>query len=131
MFSVILWKTRCASHKPNVLRNSLEDRVEVCHLDVTAPGRDPRFSRGFDLIAASEILYLDELHGPLLKFTARHLSPGGKALFCTDMARAKPHFAKLAAKSFKLTEGRVGVKSREQDGREQRRLYAVLILERP
>lgn len=47
------------------------------------------------------------------------------------MARAKPHFAKLAAKSFKLTEGRVGVKSREQDGREQRRLYAVLILERP
>lgn len=23
----------------NVLRNSLEDRVEVCHLDVTAPGQ--------------------------------------------------------------------------------------------
>lgn len=116
--------------RANVLRNHLEDRVDVCHVDVTAPGRDPRFGRGFDLIAASEILYLDELHGPLLKFTARHLAPGGKALFCTDMARAKPHFAKLAAKSFTVTEGRVGVKSRDEDGREQRRLYAIVILER-
>lgn len=117
--------------RANVLRNHLGDRVEVCHVDVTAPGKDPRFSQGFDLIAASEILYLDELHGPLLKFTARHLAPGGKALFCTDMARAKPHFAKLAARSFKVSEGRVGVKSKDEDGREQRRLYTILILERP
>lgn len=47
------------------------------------------------------------------------------------MARAKPHFAKLAARSFKVSEGRVGVKSKDEDGREQRRLYTILILERP
>ena len=116
--------------KANVLRNNLQDRVEVRRVDVTTPGRDPRFSEGFDLMAASEILYLDDLHRPLLKFVDRHLAPGGKALFCTDLARAKPHFAKLAAKSFKLTEGRIGVKSRDEDGEEQRRIYSILILER-
>ena len=56
---------------------------------MTTPGRDPRFAGGFDLMAASEILYLDALHRPLVKFVDRHLAPGGKALFCTDMARAK------------------------------------------
>ncbi len=117
--------------KANVLRNNLQDQVEVRFVDVTTPGRDPRFSEGFDLIAASELLYLDELHRPLLKFVDRHLAPGGKALFCTDLARAKPHFAKLAAKSFKLMEGRIGVKSRDEDGEEQRRIYSILILERP
>ncbi|WP_300883031.1 methyltransferase domain-containing protein [uncultured Desulfovibrio sp.] len=116
--------------RANVLRNRLQDRVEVRRVDVTTPGRDPRFSEGFDLIAASEILYLDDLHRPLLKFVGRHLAPGGKALFCTDLARAKPHFAKLAARSFKITEGRIGVKSRDEDGAEQRRVYSILILER-
>ncbi len=116
--------------RANVLRNRLQDRVEVRRVDVTTPGRDPRFSEGFDLIAASEILYLDDLHRPLLKFVGRHLAPGGKALFCTDLARAKPHFAKLAARSFKITEGRIGVKSRDEDGEEQRRVYSILILER-
>lgn len=117
--------------KANVLRNNLQDQVEVRFVDVTTPGRDPRFSEGFDLIAASELLYLDELHRPLLKFVDRHLAPGGKALFCTDLARAKPHFVKLAAKSFKLMEGRIGVKSRDEDGEEKRRIYSILILERP
>ncbi len=116
--------------RANVLRNRLQDRVEVRRVDVTTPGRDPRFSEGFDLIAASEILYLDDLHRPLLKFVGRHLAPGGKALFCTDLARAKPHFAKLAARSFKITEGPIGVKSRDEDGAEQRRVYSILILER-
>ena len=117
--------------RANVLRNRLDDRIEVTHLDVTAPGRDPRFTGGVDIIAASEILYLDDLHRPLIKFVDRHLAPGGKAFFCTDIARAKPHFAKLAAKTFKITEGRIGVKSCDESGEEQRRLYSILILERP
>ena len=117
--------------RANVLRNDLQDIVEVARVDVTAPGRDPRFSQGFDIMAASEILYLEELHRPLVKFVDRHLAPGGKALFCTDMARAKPHFAKLAAKTFKVTEGRIGVKTHDDNGEEQRRIYSILILERP
>ena len=117
--------------KANVLRNNLQDIIEVARVDVTTPGRDPRFAGGFDLMAASEILYLDDLHRPLVKFVDRHLAPGGKALFCTDMARAKPHFAKLAAKTFKVTEGRIGVKTNDDNGEEQRRIYSILILERP
>ena len=117
--------------RANVLRNHLEDRIEVRHLDVTTPGKDMRFPGGFDIIAASELLYLDDLHRPLLKFLDRHLAPGGKALFCTDLARAKPRFAKLAAKSFAVREGNIGVKSRDAEGAEQRRIYSICILERP
>ena len=39
--------------RANVLRNGLGDQIEVTHVDVTAPGRDPRFASGFDIIAAS------------------------------------------------------------------------------
>ena len=117
--------------RANVLKNGLEDRIEVRHLDVTTPGQDARFPGGFDIIAASELLYLDDLHRPLLKFLERHLAPGGKALFCTDLARAKPRFARLAAKSFTVREGKIGVKSRDEDGAEQRRVYSICILERP
>ena len=117
--------------RANVLKNHLEDRIEVRHLDVTTPGQDARFPQGFDIIAASELLYLDDLHRPLLKFLDRHLAPGGRALFCTDLARAKPRFAKLAAKSFSVREGKIGVRSRDADGTEQRRIYTISILERP
>lgn len=114
----------------NVLRNHLEDIIDVTSVDVTRPGRDPRFAEGFDLMAASELLYLDELHRPLLKFIDRHLAPGGKAVFATDLARAKPHFAKLAAKNFRVDERRIGLTSRDEDGREQRRAYSLLVVER-
>jgi predicted nicotinamide N-methyase len=117
--------------RANALHNGLGQRLETARVDVTAPGRDPRFPEGFDIIAASELLYLESLHRPLVKFVDRHLAPGGKALFCTDMARAQPHFAKLAAKTFRLTEGHIGVTAHGEDGQDQRRLYSILILERP
>ena len=117
--------------RANALRNGLGERLEVTRVDVTAPGRDPRFAAGFDLMAASELLYLESLHRPLIKFVDRHLAPGGKALFCTDMARAQPHFAKLAAKTFTITEGHIGLTAHDEDGQDQRRLYSILILERP
>ena len=116
--------------RANVLRNKLQDLIDVCYLDVSRPGKDERFPEGFDRIVASELLYLDDLHRPLLKFVDRHLAPGGKAVFCTDMARAKPHFAKLAAKTFQVQEGHIGVKSQDADGKEQRRIYVLHILER-
>lgn len=116
--------------RANVLHNKLQDLIDVCYLDVSRPGKDERFPEGFDRIVASELLYLDDLHRPLLKFVDRHLAPGGKAVFCTDMARAKPHFAKLAAKTFQVQKGHIGVKSQDADGKEQRRIYVLHILER-
>lgn len=119
-----------SSPGPTCCTTSLQDLIDVCYLDVSRPGKDERFPEGFDRIVASELLYLDDLHRPLLKFVDRHLAPGGKAVFCTDMARAKPHFAKLAAKTFQVQEGHIGVKSQDADGKEQRRIYVLHILER-
>ncbi|MGN0008637.1 MAG: class I SAM-dependent methyltransferase [Desulfovibrionaceae bacterium] len=112
--------------KANVLKNGLEACMDVRHVDVAATRLDARF----DIIAASEILYLDDLHRPLLKFLDRHLAAGGKAVFCTDWARRKPHFFKLAAKSFSIQEYKVGVRSTDAEGEEQRRLYLLHVLER-
>lgn len=117
--------------RANVLRNGLADRITVTRLDVTSTDRNVQVDGNFDRIAASEILYLDELHRPLLKFINRHLAPDGKAFFITDMARAKPRFAKLAAKKFHVTEGHIGVTTHEDACSQQRRIYNVLILERP
>lgn len=115
--------------RANVLRNNLGHVMETRQLDITRPGRDPRFPEGFDIIAASELLYLDDLHRPLLKFIDRHLARNGKAFFCSDLSRAKPRFQKIAAQTFHATEGKVGVKSVGEEG-EERRIYSILILER-
>lgn len=112
----------------NILHNGLEDKVDVRRVDVQAPVNACGINEQFDRIAASEILYLDDLHRPLLKFVQRFLAPGGKALFCTDVARLKPRFAKLASKMFTVTQGHIGVKSHDE-GKEQRRVYNITILE--
>lgn len=116
--------------KANVLRNGLAHRVEVTGVDVTRPGIDPRFQDGIDIIAASEILYLDALHTPLLNFLSRHLADGGKAVFCTDMARRKPHFAKIAKKRFAVSEVFAPATTTDADGTPGRRLYSLLTLEK-
>lgn len=109
--------------RANVLRNALP--VDVRRIDITTA----RLTTRFDCIAAAEVLYLDELHRPLIKFLLRHLAPGGKAVVCTDMARHKPRFFKLAARDFTLSESRVGVRSADANGAEERRVYALYTLE--
>jgi len=115
----------------HIIKNSLDNLIDVKYLDVTAPSA---VLPQYDMIAASEMLYLDNLHRPLLKFLDRCLVPGGKAFFCTDLARLKPRFQKLAAKHlphFNIQEGKIGVKiSGFADG-EQRRVFSILILEKP
>lgn len=109
----------------NVLKNDLEGRVSVRRVDVATT----RLEQRFDIIAASEILYLEELHRPLLKFVMRHLAAGGKAVFCTDVARRRPRFFKQAAKDFQVSENMVGVRSVNAEGEEERRVYAIHVLE--
>ncbi len=114
--------------KANVLKNNLEHIVQVRHVDIT----DSRASLGetrFDMIAASEILYLEELHRPLIKCLQRHLKAGGKAILCTDMARKRPRFFKQAAKNFTIQELLVGVRGTNEQGEEEKRVYALHILE--
>lgn len=113
--------------RANVLKNKLEDRVEVRRVDICASGLEERF----DFILASEILYLEELHRPLLKFFSRRLMSGGKALLCTDAARMPKRFLKsAAAAAFAVSEHKLGVRSTDMEGREERRLYLLHVLER-
>ena len=112
--------------RANILRNNLEEKAQARFLDVTGNDNIPPH----DIIAASEILYLDELHRPLLKFIHRTLAPGGRAVFCTDLARAKPRFAKLAKEKFRVSENRIGVKAIDEEGKSRVRGYEILILER-
>ncbi len=115
--------------KANVIKNNLEDIVTVRRVDIT----DSKATLGdarFDMIAASEILYLEDLHRPLLKCLQRHLAKGGKAVLCTDMARKRPRFFKQAAKDFTVQELLVGVRGTSEDGQEEKRVYALHILEK-
>lgn len=118
--------------RANTLKNGLQDRIQVTQLEIGS-GSKALQNETFDLIAASELLYLDELHRPILKFIDKHLAPGGKALFCTDIARLKPAFKKLASRDFTIQEGHIGLKSSENSENgpeEQRRIYNILILEK-
>lgn len=111
--------------RANVLKNGLEDRVELCRADVCSA----RLRERFDLILASEILYLEELHRPLLDFLPRHLAPGGKAIFCTELVRVRQGFLKLAAGNFSVKAQTIAVRSTNDQGQEERRLYGLHVLE--
>ena len=112
----------------NVLKNGLEGHIEVRKIDVTRPGTHPGLKSSVDVIAASEILYLDEVHGPLLNFLERHLAGDGEAVFCTDMARRKPHFAKKAARRFEVQELFLPGTATDKDGERKKHLYSLLVL---
>ncbi len=114
--------------RANIIKNSLEHVAAVRRVDI----KDSRASLNdarFDIIAASEILYLEDLHRPLIKCIQRHLAKDGKAVICTDMARRRPRFVKQAAKVFNVTEHLVGVRSTDANDKEERRVYALHILE--
>ena len=111
-------------------QENLQEQIDVRHIDVTRPGVCPGLSTDIDVIVASEILYLDDLHKPLLNFLERHLARDGQAVFCTDMARRKPHFAKTAAKRFRVSELYLPGSFTNDEGEAQKRLYSLLILQR-
>ncbi len=112
----------------NILQNNLEHIATVRKVDI----KDSRATLGnsrFDYIAASEVLYLEDLYRPLCKCLQRHLAPQGKAIFCTDIARRRPKFFKQLAKEFRITEHMVGVRSTNDAGEEERRAYGIHIVE--
>ncbi len=114
--------------RANVLKNGLENIATVRRVDIKDSRASLKESR-FDIIAASEILYLEELHRPLIKCMQRHLARDGKAVLCTDMARKRPRFLNQAKKHFNVMEQLIGVKSSNENGEEERRVFALHILE--
>ncbi|MBQ7606899.1 MAG: methyltransferase [Desulfovibrionaceae bacterium] len=115
--------------RANILHNGLDDRITVSQLDLQVPTPNHADRPIYDIIAASELLYLPELHTPILKFAAAHLAPSGLALFCTDRARRQKDFPKKAAKYFNCQEGNIGIKTKDGDTVE-RHVYGITILKR-
>lgn len=112
--------------KANILKNGLQDIITVRKIDIAKDSLPQRF----DYIIGAEIMYLDDLHRPLIKFCKKHLAAGGKVLFCTDIRRKKAHFLKWAAKEFTVSEHLVGTRSVSQEGEEERSVYCIHTLER-
>lgn len=90
--------------RANVFRNRLESIVSVVRLDIANAVNAGHLASTFDFICASELLYLEDLHRPILKFIRARLAPSGHALFCMDAARYKKHFIKRAGKYFHVAQ---------------------------
>ncbi len=94
----------------NILKNSLQDRASVCRADIESD----RLERRFSLIAGAEVLYLEHLYRPLVKFLGRHLAakasiPAPEILLATDHRRDAKRFFKLAEKEFQIAHKQIGI----------------------
>lgn len=111
----------------NVLKNGLRDRASVCRVDV----RGDRLNTRFSCIVGAEILYLEHLYGPLVKFLTRHLAPAGKdaphpeIILATDHRREARHFFKLAAKHYQVAHKQIGAKEKDAEDKAERHLLTL------
>jgi predicted nicotinamide N-methyase len=80
--------------RASILKNGLEHLACAGYLDIATTTLDERF----ETIVASEALYLPDLHEPLARFLAGHLSPvpDAQAFLSFDQGReAKSFFARV------------------------------------
>ncbi len=107
----------------NVLRNNLQDKARVKRVDFTKDTLDQRF----DFIVGSEIVYIEELHRPLIKFILKHLSnaPHAEAMLSLRFRPKSSKFFKLAEKDFHIQHKIIGYKDTNTDGEEERSLCAI------
>ena len=111
----------------NVLKNSLQDRVTVRHADV----RGGRLGSRYSCIVGAEILYLEHLYGPLVKFLTRHLAPAGEAaphpeiILATDHRREAKHFFKLAAQHYQVAHKQIGATEKDAEDKAERHLLTL------
>lgn len=107
----------------NVLKNNLQDKACVRKVDFTKDALDQRF----DFIVGSEIVYMEELHRPLLKFLLNHLAkaPHAEVLLSLRFQRKTSKFFKLAEKEFHIQQKVIGYKDTNTNGEEERKLCAI------
>ena len=115
----------------NILKNNLQDRASACRADIESD----RLERRFSLIAGAEILYLEHLYRPLVKFLGRHLaarssSPAPGILLATDHRRDAKRFFKLAEKEIHIAHKQIGITAtaapdEAEAGRRERHLISL------
>ncbi|MFP5220780.1 MAG: class I SAM-dependent methyltransferase [Acidobacteriota bacterium] len=80
--------------RASILKNGLDGVARTGLLDMG----DARLDESFDVIVASEALYLPQLHEPLAAFLAGHLKPGQDSqvlLSCDRCREAAPFFSRV------------------------------------
>lgn len=116
--------------KINILKNKLQDRVYAEKVDV----EHHRLSTKFSCIVGSEILYLEHLHRPLLKFLRAQLTavsnttPCPEIILATDHRRTATPFFKLAGKHYQVLHKQIGAKEKtpqEQGQNAERHLLTL------
>jgi predicted nicotinamide N-methyase len=90
----------------NVLKNGLEDRIQLADVDFTTDCMSQRFER----IIGSEILYRESTYSPLVQFLNNHLAPEGEILLAKSHIFRSQGFYSLAEKTFSLQEKTLGYK---------------------
>lgn len=110
----------------NILKNKLQDKAEARRVDVVENILPERFS----LILGSEILYLDHLYRPLVKFFKRHMAgpgaldagaPAPQVLLASDHRRRIAPFLKKAEKDFVVNVKQVGLREKSAEASSQER----------
>ncbi len=118
----------------NVLKNNLQSIVTVQKADISMD----RLAIKFSCIVGAEILYLENLYRPLLKFLLHHLSapstsmPTPEIIFSTDHRREAKKFFKLAQKNYKISSKQIGAKEKnvQDNSLEQKAERHLLTLHR-
>ncbi len=111
----------------NVLTNKLENTVQVEKLDIASD----KLNKRFPLIIGAEILYLEHLYKPLIKFLANHLSPVSatvptpEVIFATDHRRNAKYFFKLAEKHYTVSHKHIGAKETDETGNGEKHLLTL------
>ncbi len=107
----------------NILKNNLQESASVRKLDFTQDQLDQRF----DFIIGSEIIYIEDLHRPLIKFLLNHLSrePHAEVMLSLRFRPKTSKFFKLAEKEFHIQQKVIGYKDQNTNGEEERKLCAI------
>ena len=101
--------------RASILKNGLGHMARADYLDIAATTLDERF----EAIVASEALYLPDLHEPLARFLAGHLSdePGSQALLSFDQGREARSFFARANQDFLLQRSQTACRSDSGEAR--------------
>ncbi len=101
----------------NILKNALSGAATVREVDFA---RD-RLDKRFDFILGSEILYIEDLHRPLIKFLLAHIrrTPDAEIILGKNYKRKAARFFKLAARDFLFSEKTIGCKTRDAGSGEE------------
>jgi predicted nicotinamide N-methyase len=99
-----------------ILKNGLAANARVMRADFSSD----RLGRRFDCIVGSEVLYLEDLHRPLVKFLSAHLSldPAAEVVLARDYHRKADAFFRRAEPDYHIAERTIGYKETPAPGQD-------------